>query len=142
MTYPSDKPFIAGKPFIATGRYAHLLIHGEPASKANSRKLVTIKGKTRFIKSDKARGYADDLAAQVGRMRQPFTGALRVTADIFYATWRPDLDESLILDGLQGKIFINDRQVVEKRIRRFIDRKFPRARILVEEVEHPEWSGR
>ena len=35
----------------------NFVIHGEPASKANSRQLVTIRGRPAFIKSKKARDY-------------------------------------------------------------------------------------
>ena len=39
-------------------------IEGEPASKANSRKIVLISGKPASIKSDKARLYAKMFNAQ------------------------------------------------------------------------------
>ena len=44
------------------------IIHGEPASKANSRKLVTIKGRPAFIKSDKARKYVKQFEEQCPQM--------------------------------------------------------------------------
>ena len=40
------------------------LIYGEPASKANSRKMVLIGGKPRFIKSKKAREYVEGFQKQ------------------------------------------------------------------------------
>lgn len=40
-------------------------IYGEPASKANSRKLVTFGKRPAFIKSDKARAYLKDFHSQV-----------------------------------------------------------------------------
>ena len=39
-------------------------IYGEPASKANSRKLVTFGGRPRFIKSQKARDYVAEFEKQ------------------------------------------------------------------------------
>lgn len=39
-------------------------ILGQPYSKANSRKLVTLGGKPAFIKSDHARRYLEDFAKQ------------------------------------------------------------------------------
>ena len=51
---------------------------------------------------------------------------------IYYASRRPDLDESLILDLMQGIIYENDRSVKEKHI--FwggVDKEDPRAEIVV-----------
>ena len=41
-----------------------LIIYGEPASKANTRKLVYVKGKMLFIKSKKALQYVKDFDIQ------------------------------------------------------------------------------
>ena len=42
-----------------------LTILGEPASKANSRQIVTIGGRPSSIKSKKARGYESDAIRQI-----------------------------------------------------------------------------
>ena len=91
-------------------------IDGEPASKANSRKIVMIKGRPASIKSDKARAYAKQFLAQCEPLEEQFTGDVRVEMLIYYASRRPDLDESLILDLMQGVIYKNDRQVKQKNI--------------------------
>ena len=62
------------------------------------------------------------------------TGDLKVTMFIFYASRRPDLDESLILDLMQGLIYENDRQVKEKHILWGLDPDKPRAEIIVEKI--------
>ena len=123
------------------------VILGEPASKANSRQLVTLAGRPAFIKSRKARGYERDALLQIpSSYRLRLEGPIRLTAKIYYASERPDLDESLILDVLQdqysgaGKrrvlvqagVYRNDRQVREKHIRHGIDRANPRAEIEIE----------
>ena len=122
-------------------RSVMLTIYGEPASKANSRKLVTIgRGKfarPRLIKSAKALAYVDGLREQAAlamRGHALLTGRLRLTATIYYASERPDLDGSLILDGLQGIVYANDRQVREQHWIHALDREMPRAVVLVEEV--------
>jgi Holliday junction resolvase RusA-like endonuclease len=51
---------------------------------------------------------------------------------IHYASRRPDLDESLILDLLQGVAYVNDRQVKEKHIYWGLDKENPRAEIIVD----------
>ena len=110
-----------------------LKIYGEPASKANGRKLVTIRGRPAFIKSKKARDYVAMFDKQCPVLQELLEGDLSVTITIFYATRRPDLDESVILDCMQDKIYKNDRQVKEKHIFWGLDRDNPRAEITVTE---------
>lgn len=115
----------------------YLVVLGEPASKANSRKLVMF-GKQRpaSIKSDKARGYARDFDLQVRPILPLMQGELRIDLWIYYRTQRPDLDESLILDLLQGKIYENDRQVRERHVYHMIDKENPRIEILILPRDH------
>ena len=90
----------------------HFEVLGEPASKANSRKLVTFGKRPAFIKSQKARDYVAMFHKQ---------------------SRRPDLDESLILDCMQDKIYKNDRQVKQKKIYWGLDKENPRSIIRVSE---------
>lgn len=132
-------------------------ILGEPASKANSRELATIGPKdarrTILRKSDKALGYEASALRQIPpRARQRLEGPVCVTLRIWYASERPDLDESVILDVLQDRwartvsrnpaapservllqpgVYRNDRQVREKHVFHGIDRKNPRTEIEV-----------
>lgn len=144
-------------------------IIGEPASKANSRKIVTFgrgdNKRAAVIKSDKARNYERDAQIQIpAHARVMFDVPVRVTMRVFYASQRPDLDESVILDVLQAKfetrdgplvkvgedkwapgstdrvcvrrgVYLNDRLVREKHVYHDIDRKNPRAEITVEPIE-------
>ena len=110
-------------------------ILGEPVSKANSRRAVMFGKRPAFIKSDKARGYVDAFARQCPKMDAPFDGDVRVEMLIYYATRRPDLDESLILDCMQGPIYLNDRQVKQKMIYWGLDKANPRTIIRVSAVE-------
>ena len=123
-----------------------LTIFGEPASKANSRRVVKFGERSALIKSDKARSYEGSALLQIpleARMR--IDVPVRVSMTIYYATQRPDLDESLILDLLQDRykgtgqarklvqagVYRNDRLVREKWIRHAIDKENPRAEISV-----------
>jgi Holliday junction resolvase RusA-like endonuclease len=109
-----------------------LIIFGEPASKSNSRRLVRFGSMSRLIKSAKALSYADAFKQQVASLRyEPFTEDVAVTMTIHYASRRPDLDESLILDLLQGVTYLNDRQVKEKHIYWGLDKENPRCEITV-----------
>ena len=109
-------------------------ILGEPASKANSRKIVLFGKRPAVIKSEKARRYLKQFESQCGILDELFEGDVGVEMTIFYASRRPDLDESLILDAMEKKIYGNDRQVKEKVIRHGLDKENPHADIRVYEL--------
>ena len=132
-------------------------ILGEPASKANSRELATIgprdNRRTILRKSDKALSYEASALRQIPpRARQRLEGPVRVTLRIWYASERPDLDESVVLDVLQDQwsrtkpvnsvvpghrvlvqrgVYRNDRQVREKHVFHGIDRSNPRTEVEI-----------
>lgn len=108
------------------------IIFGEPASKANSRRVVRIGNVSRLIKSAKALSYSELFKQQCRPLGVLMAGDLRVTMWVYYASRRPDLDESLILDLMQGVIYQNDRQVKEKHIYWRLDPENPRTEIIVE----------
>jgi len=118
-------------------RREQFVVYGEPASKANSRRLVSFKRKggagTRpaLIKSQKALDYNDAFRLQCPKLSPLMEGDVSVTITIYYASRRPDLDESVILDAMQGLVYLNDRQVKEKHIFWGLDKERPRAEIIV-----------
>ena len=114
------------------------VVYGEPASKANSRRLVSFKRKggagsrPALIKSQKALDYNEMFQKQCPKLSPLIEGDVSVTITIYYASRRPDLDESVILDAMQGLVYLNDRQVKEKHIFWGLDKTNPRAEIIVE----------
>jgi Holliday junction resolvase RusA-like endonuclease len=114
------------------------VVYGEPASKANSRRLVSFKRKggagsrPALIKSQKALDYNEAFQKQCPKLSPLMEGDVSVTITIYYASRRPDLDESVILDAMQGLVYLNDRQVKEKHIFWGLDKTNPRAEIIVE----------
>jgi len=129
-------------------------IIGEAASKANSRKIVTIGGRPSSIKSEKARRFERDALRQIPpAARQRIACPVVVTLRMFYASERPDLDESLVLDVLQDRygknplaagkgrpllqagVYQNDRQVREKHVYHAVDRLNPRVEVSVQPVQ-------
>ena len=102
------------------------IIYGEPASKANSRKIVMFGKRPAVIKSQKARDYVKNFEKQCPKLDTLVTDDLVVEITIFYGSRRPDLDESVILDCMQGFIYKNDRQVKKKIINWGLDRDNPR----------------
>ena len=111
------------------------IIYGEPASKANSRRLVRFGNMSRLIKSEKALTYSDMFREQAQPLDEMLEGDLKVTLFIYYASRRPDLDESLILDLMQDRVYVNDRQVKERHIYWRLDPANPRAEIIVEKMD-------
>ena len=104
-----------------------LTIHGEPASKANSRQLVLIRGRMVPIKSKKALSYMRAFDQQCRVLDPLMDEDLAIAMKIYYRTRRPDLDESLILDLLQGKVYKNDRAIKLKHVEHGLSRDDPRV---------------
>lgn len=112
------------------------VIFGEPASKANSRRLVTLGGRPAFIKSAKANSYVTEFVRQCSaQVTEKTDKDVRVEMVIHYASRRPDLDESVILDAMQGIVYGNDRQVKQREVYWALDRENPRAVIRVVECD-------
>ena len=111
------------------------IVHGEPASKSNSRKIVRFGKRLGVIKSQKARDYVKTFAEQCPQLEKLIELDVKVEIKIYYASRRPDLVESVILDCMQGKIYVNDRQVKQKHIFWGIDREQPRTHIRVTPME-------
>ena len=111
-----------------------LFIKGEPASKANSRRVVKFGSMSRLIKSQKALDYSEYFRQQITPITPLMSGDIRMHITIYYASRRPDLDESLILDLLQGLVYVNDRQVKERHTYWGLDPKNPRTEIIIEQL--------
>ena len=111
------------------------IIEGEPASKGNSRKIVNFGKRMALIKSQKARDYEKLFADQCPVLENLIETDVKVELIIYYASRRPDLDESVILDCMQGKIYVNDRQVKQKHIYWGLDRERPRTHVRVSPLE-------
>jgi Holliday junction resolvase RusA-like endonuclease len=125
---------VSQKPELATLSFT---LYGEPASKSNQRRLVSHKGKPRFIKSKKAINYVMAVRMQLAHRNIiifPKDIDVAVTMKIYYASRRPDLDESVILDALQNIVYVNDRQVKEKHIYWGLDKHEPRCEIEIRSI--------
>ena len=111
------------------------VIEGEPASKSNSRQIVKIKNRLVPIKSKKALNYERCFAANAPKIDPLIDGDVILFCHIFYATYRPDLDESLIMDCLEGVAYKNDRQIKAKVILHGVDKVKPRVLVRVARIE-------
>ncbi len=119
-----------------------LTILGEPASLKNSRRLVKFGTRLASIKSAKALNYEQSTLSQIPESAKlMLEGELKADIKIYYASQRPDLDESGLIDCLQAKfkkgelvrrgLYVNDRQIREKHIYHGIDKTNPRAEIEI-----------
>ena len=115
------------------------VINGEPRSKANNRILLW--KQKRIIKNKKAQDYMNNFILQGAIIRNKYKDTVQfpiesvtvLTAWLYYASHRPDLDESLVMDGLEkAGIIKNDRQIREKHIYWKLDKENPRAKILLQ----------
>ncbi|WP_028210758.1 hypothetical protein [Paraburkholderia mimosarum] len=130
------------------------VVYGQAASKANRRRLVTIGGKSRSIKSKEALAFEKSMLQQIPpKARVRLTGPCRIALRIWYASERSDLDESVILDCLQDRYVMtetpkgnvrtlvqrgvvrNDRQFRQRVVLHGIDRANPRAEIVIEPLQ-------
>lgn len=132
--------------FIDADKAAVFTIRGEAASKANSRQIVEINDRPSSIKSAKARSFEAIAMLQIpSAAKRMFSGPVAVELNIYYASNRPDLDESIVLDVMQAKftgtgakrklvrtgVYLNDRQVTEKHVFKHRDPQNPRIEIAV-----------
>jgi len=117
-------------------------ILGEPASKANSRKIVMFGKRPAIIKSQKARDYVKSFAEQASQVQidELLEGDLWIELTIYYASRRPDLDESVVLDCLQGIAYTNDRQIKEKHVYHDLDKTNPRTKIRIGKLDRSKNS--
>lgn len=115
-----------------------MTINGQPASKANRRRMATIKGKPAFIKSPEALVYAQMFGYQCPVREPLYTCDIAAYIKIFYTSYKPDLDESVVLDGLQNRIIKNDRQVKLKVVSHGLDKENPRAHIVLFDYENDD----
>lgn len=115
------------------------VILGNVPSKANSYRIITIKGHGSLAKTPAMRKYEQSFFMQCGRYRdRMITGYFKLELDVYFPTMRQDLDNSLkiVLDCLQScKAIKNDNRCVEIHTRKFIDKKEPRIEFTITPVE-------
>lgn len=126
---------------VRSGEKVIVVIHAEACSKANSRRMVPGRSKAgklfmRPIKSEKALQFVDAAARQVPILPEPLTCALIARIWIWYPSERNDLDESLVLDVLQDRVYKNDRQIRERHVYHAVDKNDPRVVVELEPLYH------
>lgn len=115
-------------------------ILGQPPSKSNCYRVVRIGGHGSLAKSKELKAYETLFSIQIppwcrGRL---LAEPMRVELDCYFKTMANDLDNAAkgVLDCLQqGEVIKNDNKVMELMMRKFVDKKNPRAEITIIELE-------
>ena len=125
------------------------VIHGGLPNKSNSRRLVPIRGRMRSIKAEDALSFLIRFAwaAKAGyqcalkgeqllhMLRPAMETRWSLTATVFQANVRRDLDIELLCDALQKSgVIPNDRAIWEKHAWRKIDKENPRVEFVLRPI--------
>lgn len=117
--------------------YPRQTIHGQPPSKSNRLRIVTISGHGALSKTKSAKEYEQSFFMQCSLRRKNISCRFKLTVDVYFKSDLPDLDNAMkvILDCLQGCGAIkNDRLCAEIHARKLIDKINPRIEFEIEEL--------
>ena len=117
--------------------YAKKTIYGQPPSKSNSNKIITVNGHSKLGKTEVIKKYELDFFMQCSLRKKGICKRFKLTVDVYFRSDLPDLDNAMkvILDCLQtcGAIK-NDRLCAEIHARKLIDKKNPRIEFTIEDL--------
>ena len=113
-------------------------ITGQPPSKSNTYKIITLSGHGSLAKTPGLKSYENAFYMQVGKYRNlMIEGFFELHLRVYFATMSHDLDNSLkiILDCLQyTKTIKNDNKCVKIVAEKFIDKSYPRIEFRIVEI--------
>ena len=113
-------------------------ILGNPPSKSNCYKIITIKGHGSLAKTPALKKYENDFYIQCNHYRNKnIKGYFEIYIDVFYPSQRSDLDNAMkvILDCLQKvKAIENDNKLVKIVANKFLDKNNPRIEFELKEI--------
>lgn len=113
-------------------------IYGNPPSKSNCYKVITLNGHGSLAKSKALKQYENDFFIQCNHYRNKnIEGYFEFHIDVFYPSQRSDLDNSLkcALDCLQKVNAIkNDNKLVKIVAQKFLDKNNPRIEFKLIEL--------
>ncbi len=109
-------------------------IHGQPPSKSNCYRVITIRGHGSLGKTPALKRYEESFYMQCPDRGREVSSRFRLDLDVYFESDRPDLDNSLkvVLDCLQAcKAIRNDRLCAEIHARKLIDKTRPRVEYAI-----------
>lgn len=115
--------------------YPKQVILGQPPSKSNAYRVVTIHGHGSLAKTSATKKYEESFFMQCGMRNANIDKRFKLTVDVYFSSDRPDLDNSckVVLDSLQQcRAIKNDRLCSEIHARKLIDKDNPRIEFVIE----------
>lgn len=114
-------------------------VKGNPPSKSNCYKVVTLYGHGSLAKQKALKQYEDSFYIQVGSYRNlKIKGFFEFYIRVYYPSMRSDLDNSLkcVLDCLQKtKTIENDNKCVKIVAEKFVDKDNPRVEFKIVTID-------
>lgn len=118
------------------------IIHGQPPSKSNCYRIISIRGHGSLAKTAALKKWEQSFFMQCGTYRDAkIKQYFKLDIDVYFTSQRSDLDNALkaVLDCLQTCNAIdNDRWCVEIHARKFLDPYDPRIEFTITTVEGVE----
>lgn len=113
------------------------IITGQPPSKSNAYKIITVAGHSSLAKTPATKQYEESFFLQCSLRGANIHRRFCLDVDVFFQSDRPDLDNALkvLLDCLQScKAIKNDRLCAEIHARKLIDKTNPRIEFTITEL--------
>ena len=114
--------------------YPKQVIYGQPPSKSNAYRIITIHGHGSLAKTAATKKYEESFFMQCSLRNANIDKRFMLDMDVYFASDRPDLDNALkvVEDCLQQcKAIKNDRLCAEIHARKFIDKENPRIEFKI-----------
>ena len=111
-----------------------ITILGQPPSKSNSYRVITIRGHGSLGKTPALRRYEEQFYLQCPLRGSKRNKRFKLVIDVYFSSDRPDLDNALkvVLDCLQTcKAITNDRLCCAIDARKLIDKEKPRIEFVL-----------
>ncbi len=118
--------------------YPRQTIYGQPPSKSNSYRIITIHGHGSLAKTQATKKYEESFFMQCSLRNANIAKRFKLTIDVYFKSDLPDIDNALkvTLDMLQAcKAIRNDRLCAEIHARKLIDKERPRIEFEIEEQQ-------
>lgn len=113
------------------------IIYGNPPSKSNSYKIITINGHGSLGKTASLKKYENDFFIQCNKYRNKnIDGYFELYLDVYFQSQRSDLDGcfKIILDCLQKvKAIKNDNKCIKIEANKYLDKSNPRIEFKIVE---------
>lgn len=115
--------------------YPRQIIHGQPPSKSNAYRVITVRGHGSLAKTTATKKYEESFFMQCSLRNANIDKRFKLTMDVYFSSDRPDIDNSckVVLDCLQTINAIkNDRLCSDLHVRKLIDKENPRIEFTIE----------